>query len=149
MKVPSLFQRKCPVRLTVLLILSLAPLTGLFAEEPSQPKNQENKVNAQLEVMKTKLNGYFIDIRLRIHGRPGSHKVSEDYPKNVYVIEESTGEKFFARRIRGIGTLGQRNLQEGFISSVRIENVGMKIKKNSRITVVVEDMRQEHVVVEE
>ncbi len=149
MKESSLFQRACPVKLILLLIVSLLPLAASFAEEPAQPKIREKNGDGRLEVLKAKMNGYFIDIQLRVHGRSGDDRISADYPRNVFVIEESTGEKFFARRFTRIGTLGQKHLAEGIISSVRIDNVGMKVKKDSRITVVVGELRQAHIIVED
>ncbi len=137
------------LKLPVLWMVCLLAPAVLLAKEEIPPRAEGKEVVARLEVIKAKLNGYFIDIRLRIHGRLNNRKISEDYPKNVYVIEESTGEKFFARKFSRIGNLGQKHLDEGLISSVRIENVGMKIRKNSRVTLVLGELRQEHIIVED
>lgn len=149
MKASLLFRNPRLTKLVLLFVSSLLSFSGLLAEESFQLKTNQRRMDARLEVIKAKVNGYFIDIQFRIHGRLEDRKMFENYPRNVYVIEESTGQKVFARKFSRIGTLGQRHLDEGLISSVRIENTGMRIRKHSRITFVVEELRQEHVVVEE
>jgi len=103
----------------------------------------------RIEVVKASLSrgGLSLDIRFRLRevgnlNRPRS-------PIEIYVIEESSGERFNVLRVSGVGALGQRRLNQGPILFALIDNSERKIKKDSRVTLVVGKLRQEHIVVEE
>jgi hypothetical protein len=93
--------------------------------------------------------GSFLDAHFGIRGGSGNPNIFLRYARSAYVIEETTGEKFAARKFVRIGPLGQKHLDEGPISFARIDNAGGKIKKASRITFVIRGLRQERIVVEE
>jgi hypothetical protein len=136
--------------LFLFLIALLIPNVS-FAADQLEQKTGSQPPDGQIEVIKARLSGggRLLDIRFRVHGAIGNRNISMRYARNVYAIEESTGERFYARRFARIGALGQKHLDEGPISLVTIDNPEGKIKKDSRITVVIGGLRQEHIIVEE
>jgi hypothetical protein len=138
-------------KMILLLIISLLTPAISFADETTEPKIEKKTTELRLEVIKAKLSGKgnLLDIQFRIRGEIGNPILSMKYARNTYVIEESNGEKFYARRFARIGALGQKHLDEGPISFVTMNNPGGKIKKGSRITFVIGELRQEHIIVEE
>lgn len=134
--------------LFLVLIFLLISNVSVAADALDQ-KMEGPPPEGQIEVVKASLSrgGLILDIRFRIRevrslNRPGS-------PIEIYVIKESTGERFYARRFARIGALGQKHLDQGPISLVIIDNPEGKIKKDSRITFVIGGLRQEHIIVEE
>lgn len=132
-----------------LLLIPLLISTGALAANELDQKTERLPSNGRIDVIRASLSrgGLFLNVRFRIRevgslNRPGS-------PMEIYVIEESTGERFYPRRFARIGALGQKHLDEGPISMVIIENTQKKIKKGSRVTLVIGNLRQEHIVVEE
>lgn len=132
-----------------LLLIPLLISNGALAANDLEQKTEKLPSNGRIEVIRSSLSrgGLFLDIRFRIREvgsliRPGS-------PIEIYIIEESTGERFYARKFVRVGALGQKHLNEGPISLVIIENTQRKIKKDSRITLVIGNLHQEHIVVEE
>jgi hypothetical protein len=127
------------------LLISNVSVAG---EELGQ-KMEKLPQNGRIEVIKARLGrgGLLLNISFRIQGignlRPPTNT------RDLYVIEESTGKRFNVRRISGVGALGQRRSSEGPISSVLIDNPQGKIKKDSRVTLVIGNLQQEHIVVEE
>lgn len=132
-------------------LIALLILNVSFAADPLEQETESRPPEGRIEVIKARLGGggRFLDIQFRVHGAIGNRSIPMRYARNVYAIEESTGERFYARRFAKIGALGQKHLNEGPISFVSIENPEGKIKRDSRITVVIGGLRQEHIIVEE
>jgi hypothetical protein len=131
----------------IVFLLPALPLAGQQAAPEIEKKGQE----VRLEVIKAKLikNGIFLDVHFRIRGGVGKPNVDSRHFGYAYVIEESTGEKFYVQRFAKFGALGQKRLDEGPISIARIDNEGGKIRKYLRVTFVIGGLRQEHILVEE
>jgi hypothetical protein len=137
---------------TFFLFLSLITLlisNVSFAGDELGQKMEKPSQNGRIEVIKARLvrAGLLLNISFRIQGignlRPPANIT------DIFVIEESTGKRFNVRSVSRVGALGQRRLGEGPISSVLIDNSQGEIKKNSRVTLVIDNLRQEHIVVEE
>ncbi|RMG74370.1 MAG: hypothetical protein D6710_01690 [Nitrospirae bacterium] len=127
----------------VLLVIFLFPITGLSGE----------KTKAELEVKHAVLSvgGNILDVRYRIVG------VDEFFvdPKDVYVIDEETGQRFPVMGVAKIGNLAAKTLRgvkdedgKRYLYSLFILKPGV-IKKGSKVTVVVGNLKKEHVIVEE
>lgn len=133
------------------LIISFLLPTISFAGQQSESEIEKKGPEVRLEVVRAKLieKGVFLDVHFRIRGVVGRPNIHSRHLGYAYVIEESTGEKFYVQRFARIGALGQKRLDEGPISIARIENEGGKIRKHLRITFVIGGLRQEHILVEE
>lgn len=71
-------------------------------------------------------------------------------PKQTYVVDEATGEKFFVLNLARIGPAAQVRLPKGGAASYMvIDNRHEHLKPGARITVVVGALKQEHVTVAE
>ena len=138
-------------KLFLLLVVSFFVPSGLFADEQAPPGIEEKATEARLEVIKAKLTEErsLLEIQYRIRGVFGNPNVSTRYARSAYVVDEGTGETFRILRFSRIGALGQKNLSNGPISFVKIDNTQEKIKKGARITFVIAGLRQEHIIVEE
>jgi hypothetical protein len=138
------------LKLILMIISFLLPALSSVAQQ-SEPEIEKKGPEVRLEVIKAKLieNGIFLDVHFRIRGVAGRPNIQSRHFGYAYVIEESTGEKFYVQRFARIGALGQKRLDEGPISIARIENEGGKIRKHLRVTFVIGGLRQEHILVEE
>ncbi len=143
--------KKLRLKFLLLMIIFLSTPIRSFADKELRPEVEKKGAELRLEVIKAKLNekGDLLDIQFRIRGVGGRSNIPPEYFKDAYVIEESTKEKFNVRGFARVGVLGQKRLGEGPISFARIDNAGMKIRKDSRITFVIGELRQEHIIVEE
>ena len=71
-------------------------------------------------------------------------------PKDTYVVDEATGEKFFVLNLVRIGPAAQVKLPKGGGASyLVIDNRHEHLKPGARITVVIGALKQEHVRVAE
>ena len=133
------------------MVVSFLIPSGLFAAEQAPPGIEEKATEVRLEVIKAKLTGErsLLEIQYRICGGFENPNASTRYARSAYVVDEATGETFRILRFLKIGALGQKNLNEGPISFVKIDNTQEKIKKGVRITFVIGGLRQEHIIVEE
>ncbi len=137
---------------TFFLFLSLITLlisnVSVAGDELGQ-KMEKMSQNGRIEVIKARLGrgGLLLIISFRIQGI-GSLRPPTNI-RDIYVIAESTGERFNVRRVSRVGALGQRHSSEGPVSSVLIDNLQREIKKDSRVTLVIDNLQQEHIVVEE
>jgi len=71
-------------------------------------------------------------------------------PKQTYVVDEATGEKFFVLNLVRIGPAAQTRLPKGGGASYMvIDNRHEHLRPGARITVVIGALKQEHVTVAE
>jgi len=138
---------------TFILLLLLIPLlipNGVQGADEPQQKTERLPSDGRIEVIRAWLSqgGRLLIISFRFDGIWNARD-----PRNLkeaYIIEESTRERFSVFRVGRVGALGQRNLnRQGPISVALIDNPEGKIKKDSRVTLVIGNLHQEHVVVEE
>ncbi|HZW37647.1 MAG: hypothetical protein ACM319_07300 [Deltaproteobacteria bacterium] len=86
-----------------------------------------------------------MDVRFRVHGK---EKFDAD-PANTYLMDESTGEKYYIVRLKRIGRLAETKIpSDPSAHSILIRNLNKKLKAGARVTLVVGGLRQEHVIVE-
>ena len=90
---------------------------------------------------------------LRINFKVPAPKTTEWLPvdpKQTYVVDETTGEKFFVLNLVRIGPAAQTRLPKGGGASfIVIDNRHEHLKPGARITVVIGALKQEHVTVAE
>ena len=132
--------------LSLPFVLLLVWSISSSADEVEQ-KKESPSVEYRIEVMKVRLigDGDLLEIRFRVHG---VRRVSPSNPRYIYIIKESTGEIFYPHRVSRVGALGQKNLNEGPISFVIIDNIKGKIIKGNQVTLGIGQLRQEHILVE-
>lgn len=89
-------------------------------------------------------NGEFVGVRFRmIDGDLMDRDATE-----IYLVDESTGEKFSVVRLQRIGRMAEFRVPgEKDVHQIMFRNPGGKLKIGSRVTVVVGSTRQEHLLV--
>lgn len=86
----------------------------------------------------------FVDVRVRAHGV----QTFDPDPARTYLLDEGTGEKYFVMRLQRVGRLADvRNPEEAAAHSILFRNLDRTLRPGARVTLVVDGMRQEHVVV--
>jgi hypothetical protein len=89
-------------------------------------------------------NREFVGVRFRIIG---GGRIDPD-AKNIYLVDESTGEKFSVVRLQRIGGMAEFRVPgEKDVHHIMFRNRQGKLKIGSRVTVVVGSARQEHLVI--
>ena len=93
--------------------------------------------------------GYMLDIRYRVIDGEKA-KPLFDRALRPFIIEEESGETFGVPASPKIGFLRQapRNIKENKVYFLFIANPAKRIKKGSKITLVIGDFRVEHLTVE-
>jgi len=102
----------------------------------------------QLSVVQCRLaaNGEFVGVRFRV---TGVDRFDPDAAE-TYLVDESTGEKFFVVRLQRIGRLAEFSAPgEKDVHHVMFRNREGKLKLGTRVTVVVGPARQEHLLLQE
>jgi hypothetical protein len=127
------------------LILSAVLLTLLQA--CSSREAVRRPVDARrIEVVYCRLapSKEIVDVQFRVHGM---EKIAPD-PAGTYLMDEGTGEKYYLVLLRRIGRLAEiRNPEETAVHSLMFRNPYGKLKPGTKVTLVVDGMRQQHVVV--
>jgi len=86
-------------------------------------------------------NREFVGVRFRVTG--GDRFDPE--AKEIYLIDESTGEKFSVVRLQRIGRMAEFRVPgEKDVFHIMFRNPEGKLKIGSRVTVVMGTVRQEH-----
>jgi len=101
-----------------------------------------------MEVVQLQLaaNREFVGVRFRMIG---SDQIDPD-ATGIYLIDESTGEKFSAVRLQRIGRMAEFRVPgEKDLHHIMFRNQEGKLKIGSRVTVVVGSARQEHLLVQQ
>lgn len=103
--------------------------------------------SASLEILEAKLTGSdaLLQVRFRTEGVPELSAGGE----HTYVLDPETGERFDILRVPRIGLMAPKHLAEYEAGSYMvIRNPGGRIRRGQRITVVVEGLRAENILVE-
>jgi hypothetical protein len=102
----------------------------------------------RLEVVQLQLaaNREFVGVRFRMIGGDRFDPEAEE----IYLVDESTGEKFSVVRLQRIGRMAAFSTPgEKDIHHIMFRNQEGKLKIGSRVTVVVGTSRQEHLLLQQ
>lgn len=143
-------------RLLILLAAALLLIASCSAKKealrpppPSPPPSPQPSPPSlqRVEVVRLRLaaNREFVGVRLRmIGGDRFDPKTTE-----IYLVDESTGEKFSVVRLERIGRMAEFRVPgEKDVFNIMFRNREGKLKIGSRVTVVVGSARQEHLLVQ-
>jgi len=100
-----------------------------------------------MEVTRLQLaaNREFVGVRFRMVGRDRLDPKATD----IYLLDESTGERFPVVRLQRIGRMAEFSVPgEKNVHHIMFRNREGKLKIGSRVTVVVGPARQEHLLVQ-
>jgi hypothetical protein len=120
------------------LIASCSAKKEALVPSPSSP---------QMEVTRAQLaaNREYVGVRFRVIG-------SNQFDPNateIYLIDESTGERFSVVRLQRIGRMAEFSVPgEKDVHQIMFRNQEGKLKVGSRVTLVVGSARQEHLLVQ-
>ncbi|MFA5807125.1 MAG: hypothetical protein WC978_02010 [bacterium] len=90
-------------------------------------------------------NGEFVGVRLRMIGGDRFDPEATE----IYLVDESTGERFSVVRLQRIGRMAEFRVPgEKDVHNIMFRNREGKLKIGSRVTVVVGSARQEHLLVQ-
>ncbi|MEK6697157.1 MAG: hypothetical protein AABY98_08390 [Candidatus Deferrimicrobiota bacterium] len=101
----------------------------------------------RMEVVQLRLagNGEFVGVRLRMIGGDRFDPEATE----IYLVDESTGERFSVVRLQRIGRMAEFRVPgEKDVHDIMFRNREGKLKIGSRVTVVVGSARQEHLLVQ-
>ena len=108
---------------------------------PSPPSSQRVEV-AELRLA---ANREFVGVRFRMIGGDRFDPEATE----IYLVDESTGEKFSVVRLERIGRMAEFRVPgEKDVHHIMFRNREGKLKIGSRVTVVVGAARQEHLLVQ-
>ena len=89
-------------------------------------------------------NRDFVGVKFRMVGGDSA----ELGKREIYLIDESTGEKFSVVRLQRIGRMAEFSVPgEAGIHHVMFRNREGKLKVGKRVTIVVGNARHEHLVI--
>jgi hypothetical protein len=128
------------------LILLTAALC-LFASCSSKKEALRPPLPSRLEVIQLRLaaNREFVGVRFRM---VGGDRFDPDAAE-IYLVDESTGERFSVVRLQRIGRLAEFRIPgEKDVHHIMFRNREGKLKIGSLVTVVVGSARQEHLLVQ-
>jgi len=92
-------------------------------------------------------NGSMVQVRFTVPPAKTTQWIPVDQ-KDTYLVDEATGEKFFVMNLVRIGPAAQVRVPKGGGSSYMIiDNAHEHLKPGARVTVVIGDLKQEHVTV--
>jgi hypothetical protein len=100
-----------------------------------------------MEVVQLRLaaNREFVGVRVRMVGGDRFDPEATE----VYLVDESTGERFSVVRLQRIGRMAEFRVPgEKDVHQIMFRNREGKLKIGSRVTVVVGSARQEHLLVQ-
>jgi len=101
----------------------------------------------RMEVVQLRLaaNQEFVGVRFRLIGAERFDPEATE----IYLVDESTGEKFSVVRLQRIGRMAEFRVPgEKDLHYIMFRNQEGKLKIGSRVTVVVGSARQEHLLVQ-
>ncbi|MEW6721588.1 MAG: hypothetical protein AB1346_14170 [Thermodesulfobacteriota bacterium] len=101
----------------------------------------------KIEVVKLQMaaNKEFVGIQLRV---PGSERKNLQ-ASEIYLVDETTGEKFTVVRLDRIGRLAEfRDPKDKSIHHLMFRNRDGKLKIGSKISVVIGTVRYEHLLIQ-
>ncbi len=118
------------------------------ALRPPAPPPPPPPPTARMEVVQLRLaaNREFVGMRFRMIDADRFDPRTEE----IYLIDESTGEKFSVVRLQRIGRMAEfRAPGENNVHHMMFRNREGKLKIGSRVTVVVGNMRREHLLIQQ
>ena len=132
-----------------LLVASCSAKKEVLVPPPQQPSisTPSPTPSPRMEVTQLQLaaNREFVGVRFRMIG--GDHLDPKE--KEIYLVDESTGERFSVVRLQRIGRLAEfREPGEKDIHHILFRNREGKLKVGSWVTVVVGSARQEHLLIQ-
>lgn len=111
------------------------------------PKKEALRPPPRMEVVQLRLaaNREFVGVRFRLIGAERFDPEATE----IYLVDESTGEKFSVVRLERIGRMAEFSVPgEKDLHHIMFRNQEGKLKIGSRVTVVVGSARQEHLLVQ-
>lgn len=114
---------------------------------PPPPIEVAKPPTARMEVVKLQLaaNQELVGIRFRVFGNDRFDPETTE----IYLEDESTGEKFSVVRLQRIGRMAEFRVPgEKSLYSLMFRNREGKLKIGSRVTVVMGSARQEHLLIQ-
>lgn len=131
-------RRLVPLAAALLLIASCSAKKDALVPPPS---------SLRVEVTRLQLaaNREYVGVRFRMIG--GDRFDPE--AKEIYLIDESTGERFSVVRLQRIGRMAEFSVPgEKDVHQIMFRNRKGKLRIGSRVTLVVGPARQEHLLVQ-
>jgi hypothetical protein len=130
----------------ILLAAALCLIASCSAKkEALAPPPPPSSPRMEVTQLRLAANREFVGVKFRMIG--GDRFDPE--AKEIYLVDESTGEKFSVVRLQRIGRMAEFRVPgEKDIHHIMFRNREGKLKIGSRVTVVVGDARQEHLLVQ-
>lgn len=138
--------RRCRVVLLTAVLCIIASCSAKKeALRPPPPPPPPPSPRMEVTQLRLAANREFVGVRFQIIG--GGR--FDPNAKNIYLVDESTGEKFSVVRLQRIGGVAEFRVPgEKDVHHIMFRNRQGKLKIGSRVTVVVGSARQEHLVVQ-
>ena len=131
----------CSAKKEALVPSPPTPILLLSSSPPSSPPSQRVEVT-QLQLS---ANRDFVGVRFRMIGGDRFDPEATE----IYLVDESTGERFSVVRLQRIGRIAEFSVPgEKDAHQIMFRNREGKLKIGSRVTVVVGAARQEHLLVQ-
>jgi hypothetical protein len=137
--------RRCRVVLLTAVLCIIASCSA--KKEALRPPPPPPPPSPRMEVTQLRLaeNREFVGVRFRMIG---GDRLDPDATE-IYLVDESTGEKFSVVRLQRIGRMAEFRVPgEKDVHQIMFRNREGKLKIGSRVTVVVGSARQEHLLVQ-
>jgi hypothetical protein len=128
-----------------------AETPGILSSPAAQARAAAQAPEPKLAVGRAVIvgNGSMLQVRFSVPTSTVTQWIPVE-PKDTYVVDETTGEKFYVTNLVRIGPAAQVRLPKGGGSSYMvIDNRHEHLKPGAKITVVVGALKQEHVTVVE
>ncbi len=128
------------------LITSCSAKKEMLAPPPAPPTPPPLS-SPRMEVTQLRLatNREFVGVRFRMIGGDRF----DPKAKEIYLFDESTGERFSGVRLQRIGRMAEFSVPgEKNVRHIMFRNREGKLKIGSRVTLVMGSARQEHLLVE-
>lgn len=129
------------------LVASCSMKKEALRPPPPPPMDVVKPPPPRMEVAKLQMaaNQEFVGIKFRVIG---SDRFDPETTE-VYLVDESTGEKFSVVRLQRIGRIAEFRVPgEKNVYSMMFRNKEGKLKIGSRVTVVMGSARQEHLLIQ-
>ncbi|MGZ8447893.1 MAG: hypothetical protein ACXWWM_08970, partial [Candidatus Deferrimicrobiaceae bacterium] len=112
---------------------------------PPPPSSLPSSPRVEVTRLQLAANREYVGVRFRMVGRDRLDPKATE----IYLVDESTGEKFSVVRLQRIGRMAEFRVPgEKNVHQVMFRNREGKLKIGSRVTLVVGTARQEHLLVQ-
>ena len=134
----------------VLLAVALCIIASCSAKKeallpPPLPPPPPSSPRMEVTRLQLAANREYVGVRFRMVGRDRLDPKATE----IYLVDESTGEKFSVVRLQRIGRMAEFRVPgEKNVHQVMFRNREGKLKIGSRVTLVVGTARQEHLLVQ-